>query len=463
MNILRMTSSNKLPIVVVIGATGCGKSKLAIELAKIFNGEVISADSMQVYKGLDIITNKATKEEQQGIPHHLLDFVNPFKRFMITDFSNLALPLIDNIIQRKKLPIIVGGTNYYIESLLWKVLVPKELVDNSFCGSSQEENININSNSTFEKNNSNSFNNNLPEDKISDIQNVKKIFQVPIDFDTLDNISSQELHDMLRIIDPKMANTLHPNDRRKIIRSLQIYQQQGVTHSQLLEEQKTESGSSCYGGPLRFKNTCILFIQCKQNVLNERLDSRVDDMIKMGLIEEIQGFYKDYRNYTTSNNILPDYTYGIFQSIGFKEFHKYLMLPDDEKETEAGKKLFAEGLFMMKLVTKRYSRKQLKWIRNRFLKQERNAPPVYGLDATNLSLWKEKVLDPATIVVNALLKEHRPPIEPLPIIQTQANIKQLFFCDLCQKSVVGTMVWEKHLKSRKHAKMKKRVAMEQQK
>lgn len=462
MNSIRM-ASKKLPIIVIIGATGCGKSKLAIELAKVFDGEVISADSMQVYKGLDIITNKVTIEEQQGVPHHLLDFVNPLKKFTVTDFSNLALPLIDKILANKKIPVIVGGTNYYIESLLWKVLISEASITDFCCKNEYEETISLKErvnqstlkiNSTTNNKYLNSFNNNLPKDENYDIQKVQEILQVPVSSENLIKFSSQQLHDILKKIDFKMANRLHPNDKRKIIRSLQIYQQYGRTHSEIIDEQCAQTGGSSLGGPLRFKNTCILYLQCDQNVLNDRLDSRVDHMIKIGLVKELQDFYEDYKKYCISNNMLPDYTHGIFQSIGFKEFHEFLMLPTDQKQTELGKQLFEKGLTSMKIATKRYSKKQLKWIINRFLKKDRDVPPVYGLQASDLNKWQE-VLNSAITIIDTLINDHGTFIEPLPVQEKDENVKQLFFCNDCQKTVIGTLIWEKHLKSRKHKKMRK--------
>ncbi|XP_076045086.1 uncharacterized protein LOC143027609 [Oratosquilla oratoria] len=116
----------RVPIVVVLGATGAGKSKLALEIASRFNGEIISADSMQVYKGLDIVTNKVTEEEQSLVKHHLLDFVDPLSRYTVVDFRDKALPIIEDLLHKGVMPVIVGGTTYYIESLLWKVLVDSD-------------------------------------------------------------------------------------------------------------------------------------------------------------------------------------------------------------------------------------------------------------------------------------------------------------------------------------------------
>ncbi|RUS86250.1 hypothetical protein EGW08_005992, partial [Elysia chlorotica] len=114
------------PLVVVLGATGAGKSKLAIEIAKSFAGEIISADSMQIYKGLDIISNKVTEEEQAEAPHHLISYLNPdHKHYNVVDFRDAALPIIDDLFSRSIMPIIVGGTNYYIESILWDFLINK--------------------------------------------------------------------------------------------------------------------------------------------------------------------------------------------------------------------------------------------------------------------------------------------------------------------------------------------------
>ena len=119
-----------MPIVVVLGATGAGKSKLALEVAQKFGGEIISADAMQMYKGLDIVTNKVTAEEQRLVKHHMIDFLDPLLKSNVVDFRNQALPIIQDLRERNTMPVICGGTNYYIESLLWNILVtnPDETV-----------------------------------------------------------------------------------------------------------------------------------------------------------------------------------------------------------------------------------------------------------------------------------------------------------------------------------------------
>ena len=139
---LRM-AVDSVPIVVILGATGAGKSKLALELAAKYGGEIISADAMQMYKGLDIVTNKViiststhplesifpqvTPEELKLVPHHLINILDPLQTNTVVDFRNRALPVVERLLREGKIPFICGGTNYYIESLLWKILVDQEL------------------------------------------------------------------------------------------------------------------------------------------------------------------------------------------------------------------------------------------------------------------------------------------------------------------------------------------------
>uniref|UniRef100_A0A3Q2E9N5 tRNA isopentenyltransferase 1 n=1 Tax=Cyprinodon variegatus TaxID=28743 RepID=A0A3Q2E9N5_CYPVA len=164
---------------------------------------------MQVYKGLDIITNKVTAEERAQCTHHMIGFVDPLvKSYTVVDFRNKAL-------DRNKLPIIVGGTNYYIESLLWRVLV-----DSGDSG-----------------------------DGADGGQNRKM---------ELEKLGGEELYKRLMEVDPKMASMLHPNDKRKIARSLQIHKDTGVPHSHWLEEQR--QGGDGLGGPLRYPDPCIFWL-----------------------------------------------------------------------------------------------------------------------------------------------------------------------------------------------------------
>jgi len=118
--------ADRVPIVVILGATGAGKSKLALELAARFGGEIVNADAMQMYKGLNIVTNKVTAEEQARVPHHAINILEPAASNTVVDFRNRALPIVERLLREGRIPFICGGTNYYIESLLWKLLVDQD-------------------------------------------------------------------------------------------------------------------------------------------------------------------------------------------------------------------------------------------------------------------------------------------------------------------------------------------------
>ncbi|PNF25887.1 hypothetical protein B7P43_G11140 [Cryptotermes secundus] len=407
--------NSRIPVVVILGATGSGKSKLAIEIARKFAGEILSADSMQVYKGLDIVTNKVTAEERSLAAHHLLDIVEPMQRFTVLDFRNRALPIIEKLMQDGKLPVIVGGTNYYIESLLWKILVENR-------------------------------------DSLEQIKSPTETEEIHSDG------AGPHLYERLQAVDPDRAQQLHPNNKRKIIRSLQVYAQTGRTHSAILREQRSEDGGSELGGPLRYPHACILWLQCEQEVLDKRLDLRVDAMLEQGLLRELLDFHRLYNEQRIATSTEPDYSKGIFQSIGFKEFHEYLVLSEEDRSSEKGSKLLHSGVDELKRVTRRYARRQLRWITSRFLrKSSRQVPPMYGLDATDPNFWNEHVLEPAVQIVKSYMEGQKPAeVEPLPVIeQSKKNDLISHHCDVCDRIFIGDIQWNDHLHSRKHHKMLK--------
>ncbi|XP_042878743.1 tRNA dimethylallyltransferase-like [Penaeus japonicus] len=437
----------RLPIVVVLGATGTGKSKLALEIASRFKGEIISADSMQVYKGLDIVTNKVTTEEQAQVQHHLLDFVDPLSRYTVVDFRNAALPVVEKLLAQSKMPVIVGGTNYYIESLLWNVLVdslpaseekssaPEKLVydrdkefyvqsakrnasggskdgdesawkksklnsgavlgsecsvdggggddgDDGCCGPKSVESVDNNNSIGSAKESGdvlcegdakenepsggkgNCLGNEKSEDDSDDEREKGKVegegdsAKCAVWQDT--DIPTEELYQMLQEVDPDAAAQYHPNNRRKIIRSLQVWEQTGRRHSEVLREQQEQEGGSRLGGALRYPSTVILWVTCDQDVLDQRLDRRVDDMIERGLLQELKDFHADYNKQRLKEGQLADYTKGIFQSIGFKEFHQYLVLTEEEQQTKDGRKLYEAGVAALKQV---WSALKCRWYR----------------------------------------------------------------------------------------------------
>ncbi|KAK7898598.1 hypothetical protein WMY93_019451 [Mugilogobius chulae] len=398
-------------LVVILGATGTGKSKLAIELGQQLKGEIISADSMQVYHGLDIITNKVTAEERAQCRHHMISFVDPLvSTYTVVDFRNQALALIEDMHSRDKLPIVVGGTNYYIESLLWRVLL--NTGDNEDSGDGEDS---------------------VPNRKLN-----------------LEKLGGAELHKQLVEVDPTMAAMLHPNDKRKVARSLQIHQETGIAHSVWLEDQRRQEGGGSLGGPLRYPDPCIFWLHSDMEVLNKRLDGRVDEMLAAGLIDELKDFHVRY-NQKKIQDESQDYQHGIFQSIGFKEFHDYLIASESCSQQERDT-LRNKGIEALKIATRRYARKQNKWVQNRFLKRPGDGvPPVYGLDVSDVSRWEETVLTPALQILASLCKGEKPSVSPLRMERVQSSNKRSWHtCDLCDKVIIGDLEWTAHLKSKKH-------------
>ncbi|XP_058051610.1 tRNA dimethylallyltransferase isoform X5 [Ahaetulla prasina] len=380
-------AARRLPLVVVLGATGTGKSRLALQLGLRFGGEIVSADSMQIYQGLDVITNKVSSQEQKLCKHHMISFVDPLvTNYTVLDFQRKATAIIS--FARDTVPIVVGGTNYYIESLLWKILFDTKGEARGPAVAAEELKAG------------------------------------------LENLDSQELHRRLSLVDPNMATRLHPHNKRKIIRSLQLFEQTGIPHSELLRRQHEEKGGGPLGGPLKYPNSCIFWLHAEQAVLERRLDQRVDEMVEAGLLEELQNFHRRYNQEKVAENS-QDYQHGIFQSIGFKEFHQFL-ISEDKSPEEVRHQLLDQG-------------------------PGSNVPPVYGLDVSDLSQWDRSVLEPAIQIVESFLKGQKPPMEPLRLEPVPAKDKQSCqFCELCSRVIIGDREWRAHLKSRSHLSLLKK-------
>uniref|UniRef100_A0A4X1VVZ2 tRNA dimethylallyltransferase n=1 Tax=Sus scrofa TaxID=9823 RepID=A0A4X1VVZ2_PIG len=371
-----------IPLVVILGATGTGKSTLALQLGQRLGGEIISADSMQVYEGLDIITNKVSAQEQRMCQHHMISFVDPLvTNYTVVDFRNKATALIEDIFARDKIPIVVGGTNYYIESLLWKVLV-----------------------------------NTKPQE-----MGTKKVIDRKAELEKEDG---HELHKRLSQVDPEMAAKLHPHDKRKVARSLQVFEETGISHSEFLHRQHAEEGGGPLGGPLKFPNPCILWLNAEQTVLDERLDKRVDNMLAAGLLDELRDFHRRYNEKKVAENS-QDYQHGIFQSIGFKEFHQYL-ITEGKCTPETSNQLLKKG-------------------------PGPSVPPVYGLEVSDVSKWEESVLEPALEIVQSFIQGHKPAATPVNMPSSETENKRSYhMCDLCDRIIIGDREWAAHMKSKSH-------------
>ncbi len=219
-------------ILIICGATGSGKSSLAIEVAKKLNTEIISADSLAIYKDLDIGTAKPTKEEQSEVKHHLIDVVSPFETFSVSDYENLALPIINRLLSENKTPIICGGTGFYINSILYKL---------SYGG--------------------------IPENL--EIRN--KFFEIS------KTSGVEAVYNHLKTVDEETAKKLHPNDLVRVIRALEIYYGTG--------KKKSEQNDKIIP---RFDYTAVT-INHDREILYSRINKRVDIMLENGLINEVQG------------------------------------------------------------------------------------------------------------------------------------------------------------------------------
>lgn len=257
-----MEVKTKKKIIAIVGPTAVGKSSLAISLAKEFNGEIISCDSMQIYRYMDIGTAKATGEEVDGIPHHLIDIRNPDESFSCADYAILAKEAINDITSRGKLPIFCGGTGLYLDSV---IEIP------SFCDTAKDENYRAELESFAEKN------------------------------------GAHALHEMLRAVDAKSADQIHENNVKRVIRALEIYKCTGKPKSLLDEESKKVSPPY---------DATVFFLTCEdKSLLYEKIEKRVDIMIENGLVDEAKAlFEKGYLETDTTAS----------EAIGYKELLPYL-------------------------------------------------------------------------------------------------------------------------------------------
>lgn len=252
-------------VLVICGATASGKTSLSVACAKQFNGEIISADSLLVYKGLNIGTAKPTIEEREGIPHHMIDVVSPKQAFSVSDYEAMALPIVERLLAEGKTPIICGGTGFYINSLLFK---------------SQFGNVGANEEirAKYEK---------LAEEK-----------------------GKEHVHSILQEKDPESAIKLHFNDLKRVIRALEIFDTTGQAKS--LQQDK----------PIPRFDFVAVSVEYPREVLYERINMRVEEMFKCGLVAEVQGLIDD--------GVTEDMQ--CMQGIGYKEIAEGLRIGATEEE-----------------------------------------------------------------------------------------------------------------------------------
>lgn len=227
---------SKQKVVCIMGPTAVGKTKLSIDLAKRYNGEIISGDSMQVYRGMDIGTAKIKQDEMEGIPHHLIDIKEPDEPFNVAQFQEIATSCIEEIASRGKLPIIVGGTGLYIEAVLRNYTFSEAVSDTDYRSGLE---------------------------KLAEEQGVEAV------------------HRQLAEVDRKSAEAIHPNNVRRVIRALEIFHCTGRTMSEQLEKQNKEY----------IYDAALIGLTMDRELLYKRINQRVDIMMEEGLLEEVKSFY----------------------------------------------------------------------------------------------------------------------------------------------------------------------------
>lgn len=279
----------KKPLIILTGPTAVGKTSLSIQLAKTIGGEIISADSMQVYKKMDIGTAKITKEEMEGVPHYLIDVLEPDEEFNVVRFQKMAKEAIEKIYENDHIPILVGGTGFYIQALLYDI--------------------------------------NFSETE-AETEYRKELQQYA------DTHGAVALHERLQQIDKESAKKIHPNNVKRVIRAIEYFEQTGEPISKHNEEQAQKES------PYQF---LYIVLNHDRDVLYERIDYRVDQMIKQGLVEEVKQLL--------DSGYAPDLV--SMQGLGYKEFIPYFK---QEISLE-------QAIYTLKRDTRHFAKRQITWFK----------------------------------------------------------------------------------------------------
>lgn len=276
-------------IIVICGPTASGKTALSIELAKKINGEIVSADSMQIYDEMQIGTAKPDEEEMQGIKHYLIGSVKPTTRYSVSEYKKDATKAIEEILQKGKTPIVVGGTGLYVNSLIYGIDYPEVKTDLEYRKQLEQE---------------------------------------------AQEQGLEYLYEKAKQIDEKAMQNISVNDKKRILRVLEIYKETGKTKTQL------ELESRANGVPYDYK---VFAINMPREILYDRINKRVDIMLEKGLIEEVKMLYKKYGEELCTS----------IQGIGYKEVIEYLKNLITKEEM----------IEKIKMETRRYAKRQLTWFR----------------------------------------------------------------------------------------------------
>ena len=281
---------DRKPLIILAGPTAVGKTSLSIRLAKETGGEIISADSMQVYRHMDIGSAKITKEEMEGVPHYLVDVLEPEEEFNVVRFQQMAKEAAERIWEKGKIPLVVGGTGFYIQALLYDIDFTENDGDESY--------------------------RRQLEQKASDEE------------------GASELYEMLKTVDPKAAQEIHPRNIKRIIRALEFYHQTGKKISEHNETQRQKMSPYNYA---------YFVLTDERGRLYERIDRRVDLMMEQGLLDEVR--------YLKKRGVRKDST--AMQGLGYKELYAYL----------EGEYPLDEAVRIIKRDTRHFAKRQLTWFK----------------------------------------------------------------------------------------------------
>ena len=271
-------------VLVITGPTAVGKSDFGISVAKELDGEIISGDSVQIYRGLDIGSGKITKEEMQGIRHYLIDTKDPFEDYSVAEFQKEARFLIDKIAADNRLPIIVGGTGLYIKAVLYDYEFNEEVIKD----------------------------------------------------EEYDDLSNEEIYEILKKVDPKCLDKIHINNRKRLIRALNIYHKTNKGISAIKDAQKH----------VMIYNALIISLTSSREELYQRIDKRVDMMFEKGLEKEVETLLK--KGLTFEHKALS--------AIGYRQFKDYF----------EGKVTLDEVKELIKRDSRRFAKRQYTWFRHQF-------------------------------------------------------------------------------------------------
>lgn len=279
----------KPKVIVIVGPTASGKTALSIELAKKINGEIVSCDSMQIYKDMDIGSAKPTPEEMQGIKHYMIDIVTPEERFSVAEYKKQAEKAIEEILEKGKTPIVIGGTGLYANSLIYGIEYNEIKLDEQY---------------------------------------RKELEKIASTEQGLSNLYEQAVE-----IDEQAMQIISPNDKKRIIRVLEISHSTGKTKTELEIESRKNGVKYDYK---------VFAIDMDRDILYERINKRVDIMMENGLIKEVKNILQKYKKFPTA-----------MQGLGYKEVVEYLNQEISEEEM----------IQKIKQETRRYAKRQLTWFR----------------------------------------------------------------------------------------------------